>query len=471
MYTTILNGIIVVLFTYFLSNNSNILVKLMSSDSLLNALSFLKVFITKRTSSESQILEFSNVYDVPLIDRYLCYIITSMFYKIICTFLWINKYNIIEIFISLITIPSIFDKIAKSKIYPIIQNYKEYIINIIIAQKITLFIKYYSKNYLKKKIRIKYYDILPHINNYKDTANHIFEILKNCLLLFIFSQLKGYSSNNYFYYGFIKHIYNYKTGDMLTSFNDNNAKHFLIDTIENRKWNEFTKPNIYKAIMCTYQINNNDDFIKQVIVQFNYLLLKMFSIWTIMSIFECIWIGPLISFFILLYKFSGMNIQFYTDAFVIFLVFIFGIFFKNYFLISFFCQFGGYIIRNKILYKLSKLLKKNIIFGNNKLIFFLIANVIYISFIKIIEYNYLNFFINIIFNTFTTRNIKENMMLLIIILSTYISDYNIFHIIFNSMILYALNGIKIKKKIIIDKSNIYKVNIKNSFIIINDYYK
>jgi hypothetical protein len=395
----------------------------------------------------------------------------------------------------LITIvPFIINKILTSKLFDIIRESKEMFVKVIISKIFTIIIKFYSKLYLNKDVAIKYTEILCLLKDYRDTVNYFIDILKNLLFIFLLLYIKNYSAS--LYYGMIKYIYNYKTGDLLASYNADSAKHYLIDIIDNRKWYELTKPNAYKAILYLYQINNEkSDIIKNIVTQFNFSLVKMFTVWTISSLFGIAYIIPILSFGMLLFKKIMNRIdndKFYKELLVILLSGSLSLMYDNYMIISFLSHFGTQFIFNnvtfimiKVMYKKLKKIINMIVNNNVDLTMSYIFTIIYTIILKHIAVKDTYFLIglNILFNIMISIEIKKQIIFAIILLSTYISNYNILHVIFNTLILYIIFGcidrgimytFQDTIKMLLDSTNVIVKNIlQNGYMLFSflyDYY-
>lgn len=443
----------------FIAYDYNFFLKMVTLDSLFNAIHFMTTFININLS-ESQIVTKSNsLYNGSLLDRYIYYSIVYGLYKIVCTFLWqANSFHLY--FVGLMTIiPFIINKILKSKLFDIIREGKEYFVKVIISKILTIIIKFYSKIYLDKNANIKNSEILILLKDYRDTVNYFTDVIKNILFIFLLSYVKNYSTT--LYYGIIKYIYNYKTGDLLDSYNVNSAKSYLTNIIDNRKWHELSKPNAYKAILYLYQINSDKtDLINTIITQFNFSLVKMFTVWTISSIIGSVFIIPILSFAMLLFKKimrKGDDDKFYKELFIMIISSGLCLINNSYILISFVSQFGTQLLFNKVTFIMIKIFYKkikkiiNIIINNNRdLTLSYIITIIYTIILKHLNMidSQMIIGLNILFNIMVSIEIKKQIIFSIILISTYISNYNIIHVIFNTLVLYLAFGC-------IDMGNMY----------------
>lgn len=329
-----------------------------------------------------------------------------------------------------------------------IKEMKEMIVKIIVAKVFTKIIKFYSKLYLERDINIKYDEILVLLKDYNDTLTHFYNVIKNTLLILLLSYVKSYSSKTY--YKLIKYVYNYKTGDVLNSFNNTNAKYYIIDILDNKKWDAFTKPNTYKAILQIYQMNiDNNDIFQKLINEFNFVLIKMFAIWTVASLLENIFLIPILTLILIFYRKIVGKLDNYNTVIRLTTVgisAIVGYFYNNFFVISILCHFGTYLLFNKITELLFKMvmkytyrLKNYLMYDNLNITVFYLSIVTYMC---IFKYNHLNSFVmlllSILMNIIIDVNIQKQFIQGIILCITYMSDFNILHIIYTSFIVIVI---------------------------------
>ena len=461
-----ITGILTSLILY----NYNLLFTQITLDSLFSAIHFIKTFFNNNLT-ESQIVITSNLlYKGTLLDRYIYYSIIYLLYKSLCIFFWISDSNILY-YIGLLTIiPNIFNKILSSKLFHILRNKKELLVKVIIAKIFTMVIKTYSKLYLERDTNIKYSELLLLLDDYKNTINYFLTVLKNALIIIGLSYAKHYSTS--LYYGIIKYVYNYKTGDLIASYNIGSAKQYLIDILENRKWHNLTKPNTYKAMLYLYQMNNDkSDYLRKLVNECNLSLVKMFTVWTIASLFEFIYLIPLISLCFILYKKTD---RFFENLFVMVIGLVVGYIFPSYMMVSAVCQYGTNILFNKVTYIAIKVLVKviknkvcEIIKNNRDLLILYIITISYTIVLKhlLLKEGYIFLGLNLMANVLMSTEIKKQLVFNIIIISSHISNYNILHVIFNSITLYIITGI-------IDKSDMYtyqdiiKILIENFTLVV-----
>ena len=186
IYKRIIRHIFIVLLSYFIVPSSPLLLRIMTIDGLINAISFLWDNLTDSekkhiseiaTQNASEISDQKNVndliimdydpnkindnkkqlidvvkitsiYEMSLFERYVLYASTFIGYNILCTSLWINNINVIYYLLSLVSIPEISNLISQSDVWQIVRK---------------------KKRIFNKKSNFKKY-----CNDYKRVIKHIF---------------------------------------------------------------------------------------------------------------------------------------------------------------------------------------------------------------------------------------------------------------------------------------------------------
>ena len=444
----------IVLLAGTISLNYNFLFKMITLDSLFGALHFMGRFIDNNLTESQIVTETNSLYSGTTLDRYIYYTMLYLFYKTAFYFFWINE-SFIYYYIGLITIiPFIINRILQSRLFEIIRQKKEIFVKTILAKIITNIIKFCAKVYLDKEVNVKYTEIMEILKDYMETVNYFFTVLKSLAVILGLSYVKSYAPS--LYYGIIKYIYNYKTGELLTSYNHDSAKYLISDIIENKKWYELTKANTFKAILYLYQMNTDKvDFFGKLIHEFNFTLIKMFSIWTIASLISNIYVSPILALCLLLYKRfmrKSNDDTLYNllgELALIIVSAIVGYFNESYFLVSFINQFGSKLLFNSVTFIIIRVLCKNMkeigidIFKNNKdtTVSYIIING-YILFLRFINTDaYILVGLNILANVLMGVETKKQIIFGIILVTTFLSNFAFTHVIFNSIILYFIFGL------------------------------
>ncbi|MCJ7636118.1 MAG: hypothetical protein MUO21_01360, partial [Nitrososphaeraceae archaeon] len=437
-----------------ISLNYNFLLKIITLDSLFGAFHFIHRFIDNNLTESQIITETNSLYAGTGLDRYIYYILLYLFYKTIFYFFWISE-SFIYYYIGLFTVvPCVLNQILQSRLFEIIRNKKELFVKTILAKTLTSIIKFCAKVYLNKEdINVKYTEIMEILKDYHETVGYFITVLKSLAVILGLSYVKSCAPS--MYYGIIKYIYNYKTGEMISSYNPESAKHLISDIIENKKWYELTKVNTFKAIVYLYQMNTDKvDFFGKFINDFNFTLIKMFSVWTMASLVGNIYVSPILALCLLLYKryvrkYDSNNDSLYSligEILLICVSAVVGYFNASYFIVSFINQFGPRILFNSVIYIILKVLAKNTkeiaeeVIKNNKdtsISFLTITG--YIFLLKSINIeSYILVGLNLLANILMGTETKKQVLFGIILSSTFLSNFAIQHVLFNSMILYIL---------------------------------
>lgn len=470
--------------------DQNLLISLISIDSLLSATKFMTETLT---FTKKQGNDTNSFFTSSIIDRYILYGLIYVFYNTFMIFWWLDDLFIMKLL--LMHTPLIIDY-ALLKYFLMINTTRLTLTKKIIAKMVAKIIKYFSKIYLDKIVSIKHDEILPLIIDYEKVIDYILNILKNMLIIMLLNYIKSYSSTLYFS---IKKIYHYKTSEILNSFvSKDHSRELLINIINTRNWKELLKPNTFKAIMHVYQMSQNNITVSDIIIHINLNMTKFFTLWTIGSFVNINAIIPLISILILLVRYIGYNCFSRKNIIVNFIILVVSMIFPGDMMyISFMCAFGADLFLNSFTKITSYVVYKKIV---KKL---KMVNIYYlyewvIIFLYMIIYKNDGIMLLGIKNGFTAISIH----CIVLYTSTYISGFNIYHIMFNTIVLFIcdklcdvlfyVNGILVSCKKMIgcgeyatdvfemndnDFINAISVNSKNetygiqSHIIINDYMK
>ncbi len=436
-------------------NNIGYFFQMVAIDSFCNALNFIKTYLNQDLTDNQIVTKSNSLYSGSLTDRYIYYFLVYLTYNTICTFFWLTEINFLYIcgFISII--PPIINKIFDSKAFKVIRKKKELFVKTIIAKILSIIIKFYSKTYLHKKIKnFKHTELLYMLSDYKEAISSFSFVLKNFAIILALSYVKKYSTKTY--YDIIKYVYNYKTGELLNSFSDNGAKDYLIDIVENKKWYEFKKTNTYNAMWHVYQMSIPDvDIFTIISDEINFMLIKIFSIWTFVSLFGSIYFVPIISLFLILYKYAKTKKGKIGDIIMIGASLPLCILFDgtafvsaSIILTSFVCQCLSRIVFNKVTRKLYKEIRGYIhnsvssvdIYDKN--IFIPVVSIItYMSLIKFLELYNILLLLNVVLNyvTSSNRDTRKHTLFGLIICSTYLSNFDISHVLFNTFVIFLID--------------------------------
>jgi hypothetical protein len=427
----------------------NMLLKMITLDSIYCAFDFFKLYININITESQIITQSSTLFDRPLIDRYILYILKYITYIIFCLFIWVDNFYPLYIVLLLSTIPPITNKILSSDAYNKVISIKETIIKIILAKNLSHIIKYIAKNMLDRDINVKHKELLPIFNDYTNTVSYVTNIFKNTFIVLLMSYLKKNYTNTY--YRMTKYLYSYKTGDTLRSFNSDSAKNIILHVIENKQWTQLLKPNIYAAVLQLYQINNinnnNNNNIHKYIIRFNFILLKIFSGWTIASIFNSIFVPPLYACLLFFYRndIDHTNLNKFYKIISIILSTGIGYLLNDLVIATILCQISYEILSNNIVLKLLHFFYKKfrkfcrfIYNAHGKYIPVYITTFIYLCIIgQVLNiYTILLVSTQIIHNSYTNNDRIKVLIFNSLFLSTLLSLFHPLHIIFNCVLIY-----------------------------------
>lgn len=431
-------------------NNIGHFFKMVAVDSMWNAGYFMWTYFNSQLSDQQIVTNTNSLYDGSLTDRYIYYTLAYITYNSVCTYFWVNDISILYYSGIILLVPPIMNKIFRSSFFKVIRDKKEMMIKICVAKILTILIKFYSKIYLKKKIKnFKYTELIYLLSDYKETVGYFYDIIKNFLIIMFLSYIKKYSTK--YYYDIVKYVYNYKTGELLDSFSGNNdAKEYLINIIENKQWHKFKKTNTYNAMLKVYELNVSEiDILSVINDEINFMLVKIFSIWTISSLLDSIYFVPLLSSSLILYNKYYRKGE-WRDIGIMGMVGLLCMVCDSYFLISFLCQCLPKLLFNDLTFKIYKKSKKYLGSRINDLMALwyddkfinMVSFIGYMGIIKIFELQSILVLLNMVFNIYISP-ININIIYGIIIGLSYLSNFNIWHVIFNTIITFLIFDLNI----------------------------
>lgn len=447
-YSNVMNG-------GFLDNiylrNVSYFLQMIAIDSIFSAINFMKTYLNPNLNDQQIVVKSNALYNGSLTDRYIYYFLIYFMYNTVCTFFWTSDINILYYGGILTIFPFIINKLFDSEYFKIIRAQKELLIKLAIAKILSIIIKFYSNIYLKKKIKnFKYTELTYLLSDYKESLGYFYDVIRNFTIILILSYVKKYSTKHY--YDIIKYIYGYKTGELLDSFREDGAKDYLIEIIEKKQWHKFKNMNTYNAMLRVYQMSVSEiDIFNIISDEINFMLVKIFSIWTLASLFHSIYFVPLLSIFLVLYHkyIKNDNDQAkLRDIVVIIATVPLCTIHDGYFFISFMCQCLPKIVFNKLTFKLSKGGYKYL---NNKItsidiydktIFIpSISFVGYMIILKVFKLYSILMLLNILLNVVINNgeNKRREILYGIIICTTYLSNFCVTHVLFNTFIIFFIN--------------------------------
>jgi hypothetical protein len=423
-------------------------------DSILCAINFFVNYVNQNLTDQQIVTKSNELYSGSVVDRYIYYFLVYFMYNTVCTFFWVSDINILY-YLGIVTIfPIIINKIFKSSLFKAIREKKELFVKLIITKILSLLIKFYSKTYLQKKIKnFKHTDLLPLLSDYSESIGYFSLVLKNFIIILLLSYVKKYSTK--MYYDIIKLVYNYKTGELLESFNGHTAKEYLINIIDNRNWGKLKKTNTYNAILKVYQNNVAEiDIFKIISDEINFILVKVFSIWTLASLFGSVYFVPVLSLFLILYKYvMTKGMEQIRDIGIILCTVPLCTVCNSYFVLSILFQCLPKIIFNNVSYKLCTevygYVKENVniidIYEKRSFIP-VVSIVLYMSVIRLFNLKNVLMLLNVLFNIIHNEDKFIQILYGLIICTTYLSDFCISHVIFNTIIVFGCGSYRKKIK-------------------------
>lgn len=408
------------------------------------------------------------VYEMSIIDRYVCYSFISIIYNYLLLLLWSNYNYYLDMMICFVSLPLVINTVLKKNFFTKYKKFKSNIILSLLSSEITILIKFTMKKLLNINEKIYDFtdkDIKKFLEEKENIKNDSLKLIKNLLILIVLYLLKKYS--NRLYYSSIKYLYGYKYNDIIFSFSKKSSKNYILQIIKNREWNELTNINFIKSVITIIENKNNYN-----VFNFNYLyqfLNNIMICWTLSSFFNCHLIIPLISYSLLLFNKNYENILcgsfYYFTIFTLTLIFSSG----QYLLTCLIIENLRIIITNKYTHHIFTYIQNRIYKYYISLIKFYIDSIklnlilLFYSYVNVLFLN--NVIINYVFlNLLFDKDILSNLSIFLLLGN--ISNYNIRHMM--SIFLFLL--INDKHKIDYYYYICYIFNVNNSDLIINDYF-
>lgn len=491
--------LIIFLVFYFTISYKSILFLSITIDSIFSAINFIKIFILNDITPKELILNLNRLYSIGLIDRYIYYLMLEFIYLIICNLFWLNTISILYYILLISICPNLLNIMCKKYLHKFIifiRDEKKKFVRIIVCKQLSSVINAISIICIDKNPEINHSELLFLFDDYDKTVGNFIDFLKNFLVISLIHYTR--KNSNIVYGKLITYFYNYKTGELIESINLPTAKKRFKNVILNREWKQLLKSDILQSIIYIYSLQEGSklNYVNIYITKFNYILIKMFTIWTIGTFFEKIYLIPFLSVFFLNYKksyktyFKKKRLHKYLFRFIALML---GYITNHYFIISFICEFGYTFTINKVMNtiiqyiynKSQKMLK--ICTHFNKYNLFLISIFLYVEIIKyyIAIFFYEYYILNYIFFVLNFDDGYKKFIVTFIIISGSLSGYHEFHLfyilivsyIFMNIYHYYVNNKNVEISIISKKlsPNIIEsyygrpdININNNIIINNE---
>ncbi len=464
-YKSLILQLLTLFFIFSLTiSYKSILLLSITIDSIFSAMGFMYILFIKNLSQSQVLNKIKKIYKISLIDRYLYYLFLEITYYNLCILFW--QVQMIPVYyIFLLTIcPKILNYLRNNyfkRVFDRINNEKIKFIKIIISKQLTYILNNLSEICINQNPKIEDDEIMQLLEDYDKMIDSFLLFIKN----FLITSLLIYTKHNAnpIYSKLIFFFYNYKTGEFIESIDVNKAKKKFKNVIVNKEWKNLFKPDTLQTIFYLYSLENNkNNIINYYLIEFNYRVLKMFSIWTLISFLKNFYLGFILSVIFLIYKkTASINISILIlEIFFRIVGLVVGYKLDNYLLSSFIFEFGYIIIFNKIVqviknYSLIKIQKFLFIcFHYNKYDIYLITLYINHLLTSYFMENFLCYdlvyFQILLHYSFILINI-DNLFKRITFISTFtlgfLSEYHYLHLLYCIFIFYlVINIIDYNKK-------------------------
>jgi len=427
----------------------NLLLKLITLDSIYSSFDFIKSYYDKDISESQIIINNSKLYLNSFFDRLIYYALNYLFYLTVCLFLWQDDLYPIYYLLLTFTMPPVLNYILDTPPFISVFKIKEKTILTLISKQLTNVINNVSDMYIcdnhdnKNNIkRLTHKELKPLLNDYKQTINYTSEIIKNIITVLMMTYMKRNYANTY--YRMTKYLYSYKTGEVIQSYNIPSAKTTVINIISNRNWGEFLKPDIYNAILQLYENSLYDDknnIVNIFVKNSKFKILKMFSIWTLSVICNDLIYIPILNIVLLLYRLDSTISVILLKILFLFIGYLISYNTNSYLITSLSTSFlydlitSGFI--KNICVSIYNKIQKNIIKIYNYNQKYFINIFLYNFLVGIIFYFIGNIYLSSIFliKSILEINIRRDIMLVILLSSMYLSEFNLIHYLVNFVIL------------------------------------
>jgi hypothetical protein len=437
----------VLLITHLLTPGGNLFMRLITADSLLCTYRFFRTYVNKNLTESQIVSKTKSLYIRSIFDRYIFYLLCYLVYKLICGFFWVTDLNCLYYIITLVSIPPLLNKLLLGEIYADIKRRKEHIIKLLAAKMFATAIRFLSKTYLNRDDKVKSREVFPLLDNYDNTTGYLIEVGKNVGIMLALTYIKSYSPN--FYYRIVTYYYNRRSGNILMSYNELSAKRMLNNIIDQKKWEELLKPNVYKAMFSLYHIESDDmDIFKNLATNLNFMIFKFGTIWTVATYVGHIYTVPFLSIFFITYRKGKSVLQCAEDYYrigMIILGFILGYVTDSIVIATIVSQLGYMIIVNKLTMTLGKYLSKKI-WKHVKFIY--ARNLNYLSpvlgagmhigfFAYLFDINsWLFIILQLCYFLMISYDMSRAIVFCILLMSTSLSYFNPLHILYNIILIY-----------------------------------
>lgn len=366
-------------FTYVFPT-AGIFLSMLSIDSIYSAVDFVKHSINQELS-ESMVLETNgNMYKVGIIERYIYYFSAAVVNSFLSAFVFNHYFCFAKHLLIMTMVPVIFNNYTHKLCEPIfdkiISEKNDLIKKVYIEQTANIIVQL-EKIYISETTMLEKKEIMIALEDLTKIKAELPSFFKNSLVTLLLIYLR---KNSRPYYKTAKWLYVYMAGDYIKDMTGDDAKKLFKDVIQNKKYDQLTKPMFIQALIYLYYEKENTGEFYTFIKKLRFKLVTFCALWTFGSFFS----GYMSVLVILLFSFGLVltrkyplaknvllpkliNIESYRifdyidDRIIVstILTVIIGIFTKNIMLLSLINQFSGLILINHLSFNFARIVYNN----------------------------------------------------------------------------------------------------------------
>lgn len=332
------------------SEDAPLILTLITSDSMFSAVHYIHSTITNKTEIQT-IESMATLYKLPIIDRYCCYVIISLLYKIICNVIWLSDIRLFYCASIFVITPDVFNVLIKWRymcdVIEYITGEKKRIMKTIISKQIVQLINYTSHQWVGINPNVMYNEIMPLFDDYNSMVNSIESFVKSFIATNIILHLNTNAGK--FYKNLLGYFYKYKTGETYRPNDLANAKAKYISLIVKRNWDSIFKPDNMQALITLYTNSGDSDVIDKILHWINETSLRMFSIWTLSAFIGYNYSAPLLSILFALYRNHMIGV---VELIIKLSVFVLCYKVESFAIISVLSEYGYYLLINRVIFSI-----------------------------------------------------------------------------------------------------------------------
>ena len=279
----------------FLIYGFTITTSLITLDGIFSSMYFFYAYLFQKSSQKDTLYMTSSLYKSSVLDRYIWYFICGYIYQTFYTLMWIEMGYIPFVGLCIINIPPsqnfLLNKVF-NKLFDVIDRKKRKIIKNIGAKQFAKIVNTVIKVYTHHDEEVVKMEDIRYLFDYRnDTLNGLKISAQNLAIVIGIRCVKSYSN---VYYSLAKRIYNYKVknkNNKIKTISPKEVKELVHNICTEKKWEKLLEPNFVQAVLHIYynsEIDKDNNIFLKAITQFNYSILKFFSVWSIATIFKYI---------------------------------------------------------------------------------------------------------------------------------------------------------------------------------------